>query len=335
MDIPFFSIIIPVYNGLSHDLAVCLDSIWNQPIDSSLYEVICVDDCSMDDTRSWLKEQQKKHYNLYVVENKTNIRQGGARNNAVKLARGTYIMFIDQDDYYHYDGVKKVYDVLKDSDLDVLINDSAYEYKGNYTDKLQLNFSYREVCEGKDFIYKNGWPVAPWRYVIKKEYYKEHNFSFEGKRRIEDVDWSLKVLFYAKKVQYKGILLIHYVQGEVNTTSLLYKNKDILVDSVLAANRAKCIADDLFFGGKSYFNIMSYLLLIYNNSCKYMLGLYLPIWEKVEIIGMSPNIEERYYFFVWLAKKCPIGYSIVSNMTVPFFRIVRVLYRFWKRKIGN
>lgn len=47
---PFFSIVIPVYNGLSHDLPVCLDSIWNQPLSKNLYEVICVDDCSTDDT---------------------------------------------------------------------------------------------------------------------------------------------------------------------------------------------------------------------------------------------------------------------------------------------
>ena len=32
----FFSIIIPVYNGLSHDLQICLDSIWNQPLDNNL-----------------------------------------------------------------------------------------------------------------------------------------------------------------------------------------------------------------------------------------------------------------------------------------------------------
>ena len=43
MNSPFFSIIIPVYNGLSHDLPICLESIWNQPLSASLYEVICVD----------------------------------------------------------------------------------------------------------------------------------------------------------------------------------------------------------------------------------------------------------------------------------------------------
>lgn len=73
----FFSIIIPVYNGLTHGLPICLDSIWNQPLDKNLYEVICVDDCSTDDTRAWLEDQKASHQNLKVIHNKVNIRQGG------------------------------------------------------------------------------------------------------------------------------------------------------------------------------------------------------------------------------------------------------------------
>ena len=77
MNAPFFTIVIPVYNGLTHDLPVCLNSIWEQSLDKRLYEVICVDDCSTDESRQWLKEQQKKRPNLYLIENKANTRQGG------------------------------------------------------------------------------------------------------------------------------------------------------------------------------------------------------------------------------------------------------------------
>lgn len=74
---PYFSIIIPVYNGLSHDLPTCLNSIWNQPLDKELYEVICVDDCSTDHTREWLDKEAESHPNLSIIKNITNIRQGG------------------------------------------------------------------------------------------------------------------------------------------------------------------------------------------------------------------------------------------------------------------
>lgn len=77
MKAPFFSIIIPVYNGVTMGLSRCLDSIWSQPLDGTLYEVICVDDCSTDDTREWLRGQERLHANLRVFENEKNIRQGG------------------------------------------------------------------------------------------------------------------------------------------------------------------------------------------------------------------------------------------------------------------
>ncbi|MBR1946490.1 MAG: glycosyltransferase family 2 protein, partial [Bacteroidaceae bacterium] len=126
MNAPFFTIVIPVHNGLTHDLPVCLNSIWEQSLDKRLYEVICVDDCSTDESRQWLKEQQKKHPHLYLIENKVNTRQGGARNKGVKAARGKYIVFIDQDDYYHQESITAVYNHLQKEELDILIVDSAY-----------------------------------------------------------------------------------------------------------------------------------------------------------------------------------------------------------------
>ena len=87
MNSPFFSIIIPVYNGLSHGLPICLKSIWQQPLSPSLYEVICVDDCSTDDTREWLDEEATKHSNLRIIKHTVNKRQGGGRNTGIRGAQ--------------------------------------------------------------------------------------------------------------------------------------------------------------------------------------------------------------------------------------------------------
>ena len=73
---PKISVIIPVYNGLTHDLPICLESIWLQPLDPSQYEVICVDDCSTDDTRRWLDEEAAKHSNMRVINHAVKKRQG-------------------------------------------------------------------------------------------------------------------------------------------------------------------------------------------------------------------------------------------------------------------
>ena len=65
------SIIIPVYNGAKH-ITNCLNSIWAQELGIDDYEVICVDDCSTDNTVSVLYSISKEHNNLRIIKNDIN-----------------------------------------------------------------------------------------------------------------------------------------------------------------------------------------------------------------------------------------------------------------------
>ena len=181
MSNPFFSIIIPVYNGLSHDLPVCLESIWHQPLDPSMYEVICVDDCSTDDTRRWLDEQAAKHSNMRVVKHAVNKRQGGSRNTGIRIAKGKYIIFIDQDDYFHQGSIAKVYEHLLTVALDILIVDCAYEHPGKVNNTLQHNFPHHEVMTGDEQILRNSIPWAPWKFIFLRSLVVENNLFFDEK----------------------------------------------------------------------------------------------------------------------------------------------------------
>lgn len=89
----FFSIIIPVYNGEQY-IKNCLDSIYRQGLGDDVFEVICVNDCSTDNTAQVISEYGKFHQNLRLINHETNRRQGGARNTAVKVAKGKYILII-------------------------------------------------------------------------------------------------------------------------------------------------------------------------------------------------------------------------------------------------
>lgn len=326
MNIPFFSIIIPVYNGLSHDLSICLDSIWNQLIDISLYEVICIDDCSTDNTRDWLKEEQEKHNNLIIIENKENLRQGGARNNGVKQARGKYIMFIDQDDYYHQNSIVKVYEHLQKVDVDILICDSAYQFKGYEHDNLQLNLPFRDVTDTVDFVKMNGWACAPWRMVFKKELWTRNNITFVDKVRLEDTDWAMRMYYYAETIQYQPILLVHYNKGETGTTDNMYRDIVILGDNIKLGNRIIKLANTIYLNSEIRSKVVDFAILYYHLACKYMLGLFCSISDKVDMIGMIPK-ECATTLFVKLAKKSPSLYAIVSNLAVPFFMLVRKIHR--------
>ena len=90
------SIIIPVYNAEKY-LRKCLDSVMSQ--DYGSYEVICVNDCSPDNSREILEEYRGKYpEKIVVLENEENMGQGRSRMRALKQASGENFMYVDSDD---------------------------------------------------------------------------------------------------------------------------------------------------------------------------------------------------------------------------------------------
>lgn len=92
---PRVSVIIPVYNCEDY-LHRCLDSVFGQTMQS--FEVIAVNDGSTDSSLQILREYETKHPNLRVIDQK-NAGQGAARNHALELAQGEYVLFVDSDDF--------------------------------------------------------------------------------------------------------------------------------------------------------------------------------------------------------------------------------------------
>lgn len=237
MNSPFFSIIIPVYNGLSHDLPICLESIWQQPLSPSLYEVICVDDCSTDDTREWLDEEATKHSNLRIIKHTVNKRQGGGRNTGMKAAHGRYIIFIDQDDYFHSGSIAKVYDHLQSVELEILIVDCTYERPGKVNNTLQHNFPHHEVMTGDEQILRNSIPWAPWKFIFLRSLVVDNGLFFDEKERIEDIDWVHRLVHKAQRTQYQPILFIHYLKNNASTTMTSYKSPEITYSTLRIGKR--------------------------------------------------------------------------------------------------
>lgn len=77
-------------------LEICLDSIFTQTKGIS-YEVIVVDNASTNGSREFLKTIRKKYGNLKVILNKRNLGFARASNQALKMAKGTYILFLNPD----------------------------------------------------------------------------------------------------------------------------------------------------------------------------------------------------------------------------------------------
>ncbi len=329
----FFSIVIPVYNGLTLGLPKCLDSIWKQPLDESLYEVICVDDCSTDSTRAWLKSQTSVHRNLRVIENEVNIRQGGGRNRGMKAAQGKYIIFIDQDDYYHHDAIAEVYRHLKDSDLEVLIVDCAYEYPGKVSDKLQHNFPHHEVMSGDEIILKNSIPYAPWKFVFLRSLVIDNNLFFEEHERIEDVDWVHRLVHKAAKAQYRPILFIHYNKGNASTTMTSFRSP-VTTYSTLRCGRRLCLLPERDFSDSSE-DLKQCLRNLGENFLRLGLRNYLTCIDTVKnkrraICETVVPYSQRKSLLTKMATAMPWTFSAISNIAAVFLPWIIIIRRKWK-----
>lgn len=89
------SIIIPTYNR-DRVLKDCLRALFDQTLPKNKYEVIVVDDGSIDDTKKVVKKFVDDGENVKYLFQK-NQRQGIARNNGLKIAKGKIIVFIGDD----------------------------------------------------------------------------------------------------------------------------------------------------------------------------------------------------------------------------------------------
>jgi len=111
------SVIIPIYNVEAY-LAECLESVCAQTLQD--IEIICVDDCSTDASRTILEEYSAKDSRVKAIFKEHNEGTLRARNTAVAQAKGEYILFLDSDDYLKEETCQVLYQEAKTRRADIL-----------------------------------------------------------------------------------------------------------------------------------------------------------------------------------------------------------------------
>lgn len=106
------SVIIPVYN-VEKFLPQCLDSVISQTYGN--IEIICVNDGSTDSSLSILEAYAKSDSRIKII-NQNNAGVSVARNNALSVAKGKYIYFLDSDDYIEHRALKELREAIGDCD---------------------------------------------------------------------------------------------------------------------------------------------------------------------------------------------------------------------------
>lgn len=316
---PFLSIVIPVYNG-AESIQRCLDSIWSQNMDDDCYEVLCVNDCSTDNTLQIISDIQKNHPNLRLLSNECNKRAGGSRNHGVREAKGEYILFIDADDYFHPESLKWVYDYQMMNHLDILVCDFARHSIEKSYNILVHNFKSKDVMTGREFLVVNSLPYAPWKYVFKKSLMINNNVFFEECVSCEDVDWSHKIAFYAHTMQYQPILLTHYILNDTSQTSVEYKNSNTVFHRLQAGRRVAELLS-LCNTDAERAQILAVAKSTLQNGLVFLNGLMISPRRKYDVIMKNLPQEIDWGGQINFIREHAYLYACMSTFIAPFFRL--------------
>jgi glycosyltransferase involved in cell wall biosynthesis len=139
---PMVSVIVPTYNR-PEMLVLAIQSILDQTYND--YEIIVVNDCGLEveSIVAWLNQQQ----NITYVRHGRNRGLAAARNTGIKMARGKYLAYLDDDDIFYPDHLETLVTFLMTSD-----------YRVAYTDALraiQVKKHSRCTTVERDLLYSN------------------------------------------------------------------------------------------------------------------------------------------------------------------------------------
>ncbi|MCM3610490.1 glycosyltransferase [Planococcus sp. MERTA32b] len=180
---PKVSVIMPVYNKAGR-LRFSIESVLQQTFKD--FELIMINDGSTDSSHEIAIEYKRKDSRVVYFKQRN---QGVSvtRNNAIDLARGEYISFLDADDALHPDFLSKM--VWKAGGENVCYCGHSYVTEQGRK-KARINFAEGDILE--KFLLNTCNPhLNSW--LIKKSFLDEHGIRFSP-----GVSWGEDMIFFSK-----------------------------------------------------------------------------------------------------------------------------------------
>lgn len=222
-------------------IADCLNSIYAQDMPEENYEVICVNDCSTDGTRSVIFDYSQRHSNLMLIEHEKNINVGAARNSGLEVAKGEYIWFVDPDDMIRPNIVNRVYQKAKANDAGVLFFNNEAVDEAKIFFKNEIVFNDTEILSGQEFVVRY-FPnqlatlCIVWRCLFKTSFVKEKGICFPTMCKGEDVSFLWRVLIEANRVKASQDICYSYRKNPYSIEEKKYDPQAFFAERILLGN---------------------------------------------------------------------------------------------------
>ncbi len=300
------SVIVPVYMVEDY-LDECLESIVNQTY-KNIEILLIVEEASTDDSakksREWCNRDNR------IVYSKAETRGlGAARNQGIAEAQGTYVVFVDSDDWIREDYIEKLYLAITKNSADMAECD--FVRVRNYAEKGFL-CKGNEVL-GRQFDKWNRWmlgAVAMWRIMTKRELWLK-NKIFQPNTVAEDVATYPLLLVYADKIAGVSEGLYYYRKdrtGNLCGRSESYKEAIYVMEHIVESFKEREI----------YFQYREELMV------------YLRRWISRMLSPLLNYVEEDVYLQfrktgLEIYSRCFEGATLPSELLWGSFNLTRII----------
>lgn len=227
---PKITVIIPVYNSEMY-LENCLKSVVSQTLKD--IEIICVNDCSKDNSWNIVKKFADNDERFVLIENSENKKQGYCRNIGINKAKSDYIHFLDSDDWLADNNFyQTVYEELSHNDIDIFVfNDYEYHEDKNILvedEKLKrFPFIYNsfDINNDSDVITSDiKLTGMAWDKIYKRDFLIKNNIIFAEGMFWEDILFNFLLKISSPKIKIKDEKYIVYrLNAKSSTTTNVVK----------------------------------------------------------------------------------------------------------------
>lgn len=249
------SIIMPVHNAECY-LKDSIEDIIKQTYDN--WELICVDDGSTDASSDILNDYSQRDYRIRVINTENN-GAGAARNKGITLISGEYTLFLDSDDRFSDELIRKAVSKAEETNADIVcfgaerFDGTVGLYNDEYFSKWILNtslvpsidtFSYLDC---PDNIFQISPPV-PWNKIYRTGLFAKEGILFQEYPYNNDSYFVCIALCYAKRITTISDRLVLYRtgnKGKISSSSNKLKRPELNFEMFLSI-RNKCIEINVY-----------------------------------------------------------------------------------------
>ena len=282
------SVIVPVYNVKNY-LTRCLESIIRQSY--SNLEIICINDGSTDGSELILEAFSKKDNRIKVIyqENKG---LSEARNTGIYYANGSYISFVDSDDYLDIDCYKLCIPLFE-KEVDVVNFSTKIELEPGgvklKTDDYYFQVHHKNKVRVSPEILKKE-NVSSCNKIYKTSIIKKNNLLFPTGLLYEDAEFYWKYMSFVTYAYFLNTPFYNYIRRSDSIMSKTFAGNDRSIDHLK-------IIDHLFafwFSHNQFYNFLESIGAELFDEYFWLAYRHCTFEKKNSIVELANSIVNKY-----------------------------------------